>query len=111
MPIRAATILLAVLSFTMLSPVRAADPLPGTQPLTIDKPLDVFMVEGIDRFCLKEIEKAREQRDSLWKRDYSSLEAYEKSIAPYREKFRTIIGAVDPRVPAKGLEFISSTTQ
>ena len=82
---------------------------PGTQPLTIDKPLDVFMIEGLDRFCLKEIEKAREQRDSLWKRDYSSLEAYEKSIAPYREKFRTIIGAVDPRVPAKGLEFVSST--
>ena len=82
---------------------------PGTQPLTIDKPLDVFMIEGLDRFCLKEIEKAREQRESLWKRDYSSLEAYEKSIAPYREKFRTIIGAVDPRLPAKGLEFISST--
>ncbi len=82
---------------------------PGTQPLTIDKPLDVYMVEGIDRFCLKEIEQAREQRESLWKRDYSSVEAYEKSIAPYREKFRTIIGAVDPRVPAKGLEFVSST--
>ncbi len=82
---------------------------PGTQPLTIDKPLDVFMIEGLDRFCLKEIEQARGARDSLWKRDYSSLEAYEKSIAPYREKFRTIIGAVDPRVPAKGLEFISST--
>ncbi len=111
MPIRAATILLAALSFAMLSPVRAADPLPGTQLLTVDKPLDVLMVEGIDRFCLKEIEKAREQRESLWKRDYSSLEAYEKSIAPYREKFRTIIGAVDPRVPAKGLEFISTTTQ
>jgi dienelactone hydrolase len=83
--------------------------LPGTEPLTIDKPLDVFMIEGLDRFCLKEIEKAREQRESLWKRDYSSLEAYEKSIAPYREKFRTIIGAVDPRLPAKGLEFISTT--
>ncbi len=82
---------------------------PGTQPLTVDKPLDVFMIEGLDRFCLKEIEKAREQRESLWKRDYSSLAAYEKSIAPYREKFRTIIGAVDPRVPAKGLEFISTT--
>ncbi len=82
---------------------------PGTQPLTIDQPLDVFMIEGLDRFCLKEIEKAREVRESLWKRDYSSLAAYEKSIAPYREKFRTIIGAVDQRVPAKGLEFVSST--
>jgi len=112
MPICTARILLfAPLTLMCLSVVRAADPLPGTQLLTIDKPLDVFMVEGLDRFCLKEIEKAREQRDSLWKRDYGSLEAYEKSIAPYREKFRTIIGAVDPRVPAKGLEFISTTTQ
>ena len=59
---------------------------PGTQPLTIDKPLDVFMIEGLDRFCLKEIEKAREQRDSLWKRDYSSLEAYEIGRASCRER-------------------------
>ncbi len=85
------------------------DVLPGTQKLVLDQPLDVVMVAGLDRFCLKEIEKAGAQRESLWKRDYSSLEAYEKSIAPYREKFRTIIGAVDPRVPAKGLEFISTT--
>ena len=72
--------------------------LPGTQPLVADKPLDVLMVEGIDRFCLKEIASAREQRESKWNRDVSSPEAYQKSLAPYREKFRTIIGAVDRRV-------------
>ena len=72
--------------------------LPGTQPLVADKPLDVLMVEGIDRFCLKEIASAREQRESKWNRDISSPEAYQKSLAPYREKFRTIIGAVDKRV-------------
>jgi cephalosporin-C deacetylase-like acetyl esterase len=72
--------------------------LPGTQPLTVDQPLDVVMVDGIDRFCLKEIAKARELRESRWKRDVSSPEAYEKSLAPFRESFRTILGAVDQRV-------------
>ena len=90
--------------------------LPGTQPLTADKPLDVLMVEGIDRFCLKEIDRARDHRESLWKRDYSSAEAYEKSLTPYREKFRTIIGAVDKRVAptqffrhAQAREMVSGT--
>ena len=72
--------------------------LPGTQPLTVDQPLDVVMVDGIDRFCLREIALAREARESRWKRDVSSPEAYEKSLAPYREAFRKIIGAVDKRV-------------
>ena len=76
----------------------ASHTLPGTQPLQADKPLDVLMVEGIDRYCLKEISVAREQRESRWNRDYSSADSYEKSLVPYREKFRTIIGAVDRRV-------------
>ncbi|MDB5341794.1 MAG: Alpha/beta hydrolase family protein [Schlesneria sp.] len=79
---------------------------PGTEPLTADKPLDVLMVEGIDRFCLKEIEQARERRESLWKRDFTSTEAYDKSMVPYRDKFRTIIGVVDQRVPATRFEYI-----
>ena len=76
----------------------AAATLPGTQPLRVDRPLDVVMVEGIDRFCLKEIASARELRESRWKRNSSSPAAYQKSLEPYREKFRTIIGAVDRRV-------------
>jgi dienelactone hydrolase len=84
---------------------------PGTEPLTADKPLDVLMVEGIDRFCLNEIEQARERRESLWKRDFSSAEAYDKSMAPYREKFRTIIGVVDQRVPATRFEYTEHSPQ
>lgn len=80
---------------------------PGTQPLTADKPLDVLIVEGIDRFCLKEIDRARDQRESLWKRDYSSPEAYAKSIETQRAKFRVIIGAVDQRVAPSRFEDLS----
>ena len=66
--------------------------------MTVDQPLDVVMVDGIDRFCLREIALAREARESRWKRDVSSPEAFEKSLAPYREAFSKIIGAVDKRV-------------
>ena len=72
--------------------------LPGTTRLDFDKPLDVIMVEGLDRFCLNEIAAARDARESRWKRDFASPTAYQQSLAPYREKFRTIIGAVDERV-------------
>lgn len=91
--------------------VTAAEPLAGTAKLETDKPLDVWMVEGIDRFALREIEAAREQRQTHWKRDFSSVPAYEQSIAANRERFRAIIGAVDERSKAKGLEFISTTLQ
>ncbi len=88
-----------------------ADPLPGTQPLVMEQPLDVVMVDGIDRFALRELAASAERRAALWKRDFSSVEAYEKSITPNRDRLKVYIGAVDPRVPAKGLELIATTQQ
>lgn len=88
-----------------------ADPLPGTQPLVMEQPLDVVMVDGIDRFALRELAASVERRAALWKRDFSSPEAYEKSITPNRDRLKVYIGAVDPRVPAKGLELIATTQQ
>ena len=97
------TLLAICFSALVTSAQEVPTTLPGTQPLIADQPLDVMMVDGIDRFCLKEIAAAREQREGRWKRDVSSPEAYETSLAPYREKFRTIIGAVDQRV--ESIEF------
>jgi len=91
-------------------PIALPPTLPGTQPLTIDRPLDEVMVEGIDRFALKEIERAAASRAERWQRDVSSPEAYQKSLSPYRERFRQYIGAVDPRVPGRGIEDISLTS-
>lgn len=91
-------------SMSVLAQERPAT-LPGTQPLTAEKPLDVLMVEGIDRFSLKEIDRARDQREALWKRDYSSAEAYAASLTPYRDKLRTIIGVVDARVAPTHFEY------
>src|SRR5262245_37234232 len=55
-------------------------PLPGTRPLTMEGDLATQMVEGIDRFLLKQIEESVAKREQHWKRDFSSPEAYNKSI-------------------------------
>lgn len=103
---------LAVVFCAGLSAVSfAADPVPGTQPLTIAEPLDKFMINGINKFCLREIDEGIAKREALWKRDYSSAEAYVKSVEPNRVHFRESIGAVDPRVPATGLEMVSTVQQ
>lgn len=90
-----------------LGDLRAEEPpaaLPGTNLLTLECPLDEHMVEGINRFALRALAESPAQRESRWKRDYSSPEAYEKSVAPNRERLRTIIGTVDSRVNAPGIE-------
>src|SRR5262245_4475376 len=88
-----------------------ADPLTGTKPLVIDQPLDVIMVDGIDRFALREIAASVERRQKLWNRDTASPEAYAQSIAPNREHLRTILGVVDPRVEAKAIEHVATNFQ
>ncbi len=89
----------------------AADPLPGTVRLLEQRPLDVVMVEGIDRFAIRELQKARQHRASLWNYDYTSMAAYRASLAPYRQRLAQRIGVVDQRVNAGGIEFNATTTQ
>lgn len=88
-----------------------ADPLPGTKPLTLEQSLDVFMIDGIDKFCLRELAASVESREKLWKRDYTSIPAYIKSIEENRKRFKTIIGAVDPRATTDGLDYVSTNLQ
>ena len=83
-----------------------AQPLPGTEPLTQQGDLSAQMVAGIDRFLMRETEASVARRARHWKRDFSSPEAYAKSVEPNRQRLRKIIGAVDPRVPA-AMEYVS----
>lgn len=101
--------LACLLTFATAAP--GADPLPNTQPLTVKEPLDQYMINGINKFALREIEESVARREQFWKRDFASAAAYEKSVAPNRERFRESIGAVDPRIAAEGLELITTTTQ
>lgn len=73
--------------------------LPGTQPLTWDDNLADRMMDGLHRFVEKKITASVNHRAKHWQRDLTSAAAYEKSIAPNRERFKKVIGVVDKRLP------------
>ncbi|MBT4867457.1 MAG: hypothetical protein HON53_20325, partial [Planctomycetaceae bacterium] len=98
---------LLIVTVTATNTACAADPLPGTKLLTIAEPLDEVMVSGIDRFALRELDDAPNRRGLMWKRDYSSVSAYLKSVAPNRGRLRTIIGAVDQRMAGTGVNVVA----
>src|SRR5579859_6724754 len=91
-----------------VSSVRA-EPLPDTKPLTRDGDLAAQMVEGIDKYLMREIAASVQKRKQYWKPDFSSLEAYEKSVRPNRERLARILGVVDKRVPVTALEYVATT--
>lgn len=72
-------------------------PLPGTELLSWNDPLDVRMRVGVHKFLDHRIATSVERRARYWNRDQSSFEAYEKSVTPNRARLKQIIGAVDQR--------------
>src|SRR5438552_1390319 len=92
---RRLTLIIAVATLVAGPRQTFADPLPGTKPLAMDRPLDEVMVEGIDRFALRALADSVNHREQHWHRDYTSREAFEKSIASNRAHFARIIGVVD----------------
>ncbi|HLJ94503.1 MAG TPA: hypothetical protein VKU02_15050 [Gemmataceae bacterium] len=98
--------LLATLGISVaFVPSLYAEPLPGTAPLTADGDLAAQMVAGIDRYLTRELAASVEKRKGFWKPDYSSVDAYRRSVQPNRERLKKIVGVVDPRLPPK-LEYI-----
>ena len=82
--------------------------LPGTSALTQDGDLAKQMQDGIRRFLLRGVQNAPQQRSARWRPDYRSLQDYEKSVSPHRERLRQIIGVVDSRVSPPALELVAS---
>ncbi|WP_165248392.1 alpha/beta hydrolase family protein [Paludisphaera soli] len=74
-------------------------PLAGTRPLEKDGDLADRLVAGADRFLLRMLDESRGRRESHWKRDLGSPEAYARSIEPNRQRLAHILGVRDPRVP------------
>src|SRR6266516_3473697 len=107
-----AALLAGVLSLSCLPSLgQSVETLPQTQPLTWDGDLSAKMVEGIDRFLMREIERSVQERQKLWHRDFSSREAYARSVQPNREHLQKYIGAVEARLRVKTLEYMSDTAK
>ena len=84
-----------------LAPAAAADAvLPGTEPLSIERPLDEVMIEGLNRFCLRELAAAPQRRTARRQRDGVPRQSEFGDLQLRRERFRNLIGAVDPRLTA-----------
>jgi dienelactone hydrolase len=98
-----------VLFFLISSWLRAAEVVPGTQPLEGTANLSTQMVAGIHRFLDRELEASVAQRAHFWRREFSSAEAYDKSVETNREHLRRWIGAVDPRTPAREFAWTGGT--
>jgi len=92
-----------------LAPLRA-EPLPETKPLTRDGDLASQMVEGIDKYLMRELAASVEKRKQFWKPDFSSVEAYRKSVQPNRERLKKILGVVDERVSPVVMEYVGEGT-
>src|SRR5207253_4836815 len=76
-----------------------AQALPGTKLLDTKADFARLMVVGIGKYLDCETAASANKRKAYWKPDYSSPEAYVKSVAPNRERFKKIIGEIDERLP------------
>jgi cephalosporin-C deacetylase-like acetyl esterase len=102
------------MSFALLGSVLTvssvlAQTLPGTKALETKDDLAAVMVEGIDKYLDRQLEASVAGRKQFWQPDYSSAEAYVKSVSPNRERLKKIVGLVDPRLPVPALGFMAST--
>ncbi len=93
-------------------PARAGESrLPNTTLLVETGDLAMEMVAGIDRYLLRKTEASIAGREQFWHRDFSSVEAYLKSVEPNRAELAGIIGVVDPRQKPTGIQLVATTTQ
>lgn len=99
----------AGLAVLLAAPLCSQSPLPGTAPLSGNRDFALEMVESINDFLVKETAEVANDRQRFWNRDFTSAEAYARSIEPNRSSLRRIVGAVDERVAVKALSLDATT--
>jgi dienelactone hydrolase len=81
--------------------------LPGTQPLIFERDPAAQMVEGIHTFLEHTTEETENERNRLWR--FRDIEELKLLLKEKREKFKKIIGAIDPRVSNPEFELVATT--
>ncbi len=91
---------------------RVADaPLPNTQPLTLSGDIAAAMVDGIDRFLLRETEESVTRRSCFWPSDTTPADASARMLEADRQRLAEILGVRDARTKVEALEFVGNTKQ
>jgi dienelactone hydrolase len=87
---------------------QAPETLTGTARLELEGDIAASMVDGIDRFLLRQIDQSVGQRESFWKRDFSSSDAYSRSLEANRKQLAHILGVRDTRVVFEAPDLMST---
>jgi dienelactone hydrolase len=86
-------------------------PFPGTAPLEMEGDIAAQLVDGVDRFLLRETERSVERRAEHWKPEFSSVDGYIRSLEPNRARLRHILGIRDKRVADTSPELVATIDQ
>jgi dienelactone hydrolase len=86
-----------------------AQPKLDTTPLTLEGDIASHLVAGVDQFLLDELAASVAKRPAYWDRDFSSHEAYVKSVEPNRKRLAHILGLRDSRTAFAGLQLDGTT--
>ena len=110
LPVRRAFFVFGLLT-SLVSSARMATPeaLPGTELLIGSDDLSEQMAAGMARYFEREAFLSPAGRAAYWRPDFTSPAAYVASVAPNRERFIRIIGAVEPRTPVRELSYVGTT--
>jgi dienelactone hydrolase len=76
----------------VLKPATDSKPLPNTLSLSWKGDLASRMIDGIDRFLLRQIDASVSHRESYWQRDLSSASSYTSSVDPNRQRLAQLLG-------------------
>jgi dienelactone hydrolase len=79
--------------------------LPGTAFLDESRDWKRETTAQLDALLMQRTRASRASRPQYWRRDFSSRDAYERSLAPNRQRLRERIGAVDARVEVRDLNY------
>src|SRR5579871_4530464 len=94
----------AAVTILLAAPLTDADGRADTlaaEPLVWEGELDVRMMDGLHVFIERKIAESVKHRPKHWHRAQGPGEDYTASIEPNRQRFRHMIGAVDPRASEK----------
>ena len=97
---------LLLVALLLTSNPALAEPHPGTKLLKLEGDITSQLVDGVDRFLLRQLAGSIDKRAAHWKRNLSSPEAYVKSVAANRARLAEITGVVDKRAMAEDIDAI-----
>jgi len=90
--------------------------LAGTDRLTSERPIDEWMVEGLQNFCLRDLAASPARRSERWRPHLATRALLETHVPSSRERLRAMIGATDARLtsgptPSAAFELLTTLDQ